>query len=116
MDQNRKLVLVKKACFLAFLTKIQDPESFNFTSENGQTSEAWEKVKKTIAWDVANNRYVDRFFSRKTFKMKKEEKKCTSIWVNKLVPLIADNVYVIYCATAGWSFQFLVLYGTQVCE
>merc|ERR1712127_303199 len=35
IDQNGKLVSLKKLCFLAFLTKIWDPENFTFASENG---------------------------------------------------------------------------------
>ena len=35
IDQNGKLVSLKKACFLAFLTKIWDPGNFTFASENG---------------------------------------------------------------------------------
>ena len=42
---------------MAFLTKIWDPD--NFTS-------ASEKVKKQqVAWDVGQNRYVDRFSPKK---------------------------------------------------
>ena len=63
IDQNGKLVIVKKMCFLALLTKIWDLENFTFASENDQKrpiSEAQEKVfKKNVAWDVANNGYVN---------------------------------------------------------
>ena len=41
--------LVLKNVFLGVFTKIWDPENFTFASETakiGQTSEAWDKVKK----------------------------------------------------------------------
>ena len=71
MDQNGKLISVKKKkYFLAFLTKILDPQNFTFALENGHTSESQEKVlKNNIAWDVANNRYVNCFPSKKLLKV-----------------------------------------------
>ena len=61
-------------CFLAFLTKIWDPENFTFALENGQTTEAREKVFfLNVAWDVANNRYFNRFFRIKTSCLRKLE-------------------------------------------
>ena len=52
------------------------------TVKNGQMSEAWEKLNiKNIAWDVANNCYVDYFFQ------KKEDKKKVHInWGQKVSP------------------------------
>ena len=50
------------------------------TAENGQTSESREKVKNNnIAWDVANNRYVDRFFQKNINKSKQNENQKTHI-------------------------------------
>ena len=61
----------------------------------GQASEAREKVfKKNVAWDVANNHCVDKFFQKKLNKSKhKKHKKRTFIGVNTVVQFIADNVY-----------------------
>ena len=53
--------------YLAFLTKIWDPENFTFASENCQKRpNDWDlgkTKKKHVAWNVANNRYVI-FFSK----------------------------------------------------
>ena len=45
------------------------------TARKGQTSEARKKVfKKHVAWDIANNRYVNCFFQIKLTKIKTKSK------------------------------------------
>ena len=55
-----------------FLTKIWDPESFIFASENDQKRpNEWgsgKRKEQKVAWDVANNRYVNGFYANKAFK------------------------------------------------
>ena len=54
-------------------------KNFNFVSENSQKSETPEKVFfLNVAWDVANIRYVDRFFNLKK-KSKQNKTKKTQI-------------------------------------
>ena len=52
IDQNEKLVSLKKTCSLAFLTKIWDTKNFTFASENGQTSEARGKKQNKLSRTV----------------------------------------------------------------
>ena len=67
MDQNEKLVSVKKNISFAFLTNIFDPQDFTFASDNGRKqSNKWVSGKsKKIPLDIANNQYVGHFFKKK---------------------------------------------------
>ena len=73
----RKFVSVIKTGFLAFLTKIWDPQNFTFALENGQNSEARKSLKKkNVAWDFANSCYVkEKFQTEKKIKLKLTPKK-----------------------------------------
>ena len=63
MDQNRKLVSVKKNVFLGVFDQNLAPSKFNFClGKRPKTSEAWEKVKKMLPWTLPTTAYVDLFF------------------------------------------------------
>ena len=67
-------------CFLPKFLTLKISLLLRKAAKNSQMSEAREKSKNNnVAWDVANNRYVNHFFSKKAKKnenkIKTEEKK-----------------------------------------
>ena len=98
MDQNQKLVRVKKMFFLAFLTTIWDPQNFTFSSENKQKQpNKWgsgKRKEKTLPGTLPTTAMLI-VFSKKTLKIKqnKTKKEHTLIGVKSEGALIAYNVY-----------------------